>query len=330
MLTVDTLKANAKLAELSQEQLDIIALLSKNDEQSVIDSRVREIHNRYDADIEKITGQKKPDNVKTYVHLNSVLSDLKGKADNAGDTSKLTSEIDTLKREKADLEKQIKEGSTDTALKSQITALEQKIKDKDDEIKTVKSTYEADKSKYEKDLETERNKMVSLELTQKFDSYLVENGVKFKSTIPDTLLKETLANRKSSLIASAKPDYVDDGKGGKTLVFRNDKGEILRNPENQLNPFTAGELYLKNIGDLVDTGKKQGGGGTGGSGGSGGGSSTLDLSAARSQIQADELIRTHILKNEGITKTDPKFSERHTELRTENKVADLPMREPTA
>lgn len=41
------------------------------------------------------------------------------------------------------------------------------------------------------------------------------------------------------------PEYIDDGKGGKILAFKDETGAIMRNPNNQLNPFGASDLLQK-------------------------------------------------------------------------------------
>lgn len=78
------------------------------------------------------------------------------------------------------------------------------------------------------------------------------------------------------------------------------------------------------IKDVIDTGKKQPGGGTGPLGG-GGGSSVLDLSGMRTQIEADKAIETYLLSN-GITRDSAEFAEQSMQLRNENNVANLPIR----
>ena len=79
------------------------------------------------------------------------------------------------------------------------------------------------------------------------------------------------------------------------------------------------------IKDVIDTGKKQPGGGTGPLSGGGGGSSVLDLSGMRTQIEADKAIETYLLSS-GITRDSAEFAEQSMQLRNENNVANLPIR----
>lgn len=326
-LTVETLKKDEALAKLSDADLQKIALLSANDEQSVMDKKVREIHDRYDEDIKSITGIDKAGGMKSYDHLKVVLGDYKKKAESGGDAKKLKDQITQLEADKKKLEDDIKAGAGD---KSLVTSLEKKLKDKDDELKTVRTSLEKEKEEVENELKSSRSKLVDLELNHQFDKHLVDNGVKFKTTIPQEIITETLQNRKAALLKEINPDWIDSGKGdgSKVMVFRNGEGEIMRNEANGLKPFTGGELFAAKITDLVDGGKKGGGGGAkGGKGGSGGGSGgTFALQGAKTQVEADDAIRTHILKDLGIAKTSPEFSEKHQEIRNENNVSELPVR----
>ncbi|MDV7396991.1 hypothetical protein RZS08_36670, partial [Arthrospira platensis SPKY1] len=124
-----------------------------------------------------------------------------------------------------------------------------------------------------------------------------------------------MSTRKNHLLSSVKPDTVDDGKGGKVRVLRDEKGEIIRNPARSHEPFKFGELFVSKIDDLIEKGSTTGGG-TGSPAGNGAGS-FVDLSSAKTQVEADEMIVEHILRNEGIAKTDPQFIDRQQTIRAE-------------
>ena len=66
MLTIDMLKQNTALAGLSEAQLTAIAEMSKNDENTVIGTKIGALHGQYDTDIFGITGIKKNDGEKSY------------------------------------------------------------------------------------------------------------------------------------------------------------------------------------------------------------------------------------------------------------------------
>src|SRR5690606_2780632 len=106
-----------------------------------------------------------------------------------------------------------------------------------------------------------------------------------------------------------------------TTLFRSN------NPENQLNPFTASELLAKELKSMgvVDEGRKQQGAGTGGNaGGAGsGGNTTIDISGARNQVEANEAITKSLLA-QGLTRGSAEYEEASTQAWKDNEVAKLP------
>ena len=61
MLTIEMLRQNASLTGLTDAQLTAIAEMSRNDENTVIGTKIGALHGQYDADILGITGLKKND-----------------------------------------------------------------------------------------------------------------------------------------------------------------------------------------------------------------------------------------------------------------------------
>ena len=59
--------------------------------------------------------------------------------------------------------------------------------------------------------------------------------------------------------------------------------------------------------------------------GAGGGSTLLDLSHVKNQLDADNAIEYYLLSN-GFTRDSAEFAEQSLQLRTENKVSELPIR----
>lgn len=326
MLTKTILQADEKLKGLTDDQLAQIELLSKNDESAVLDVKIgektKELLDKIDGIIDGVMGEKKPANTKTFDYVESALKGLKSKS---GDKD-LQKQIDDLKREKSDLEKKIKDGDLDGVLKTKVEKLETAIRDKDDELNTLRATKKTETEELTRQLNEEKARVFQLDTQTGIDAHLVGEQVKFNDTIPETALKELLKGRRESLLATIIRDVVDDGNGGKETVYRDKTSkQILRNPNNGLKPYTIGELYMTKITDLVAAGKKQPGGGSTPPGGGGGGNGTLDISSARTQIEADQMIRAHVIK-EGLAVTDNRHAERAMELRTEHKVGDLPIR----
>lgn len=312
MLTTETLKQSSALAGLTDEQLNAIAEMSKNDENAVIGTKIGALHGQYDADILAVTGVKKNDGEKSYDYAKRVLGEYKAKADG------IEGQLAAAKAQVADLQAKIDKGEGDQALrqqlkdsKAQVTQLQSELSAKQTEFTKAKETYESD--------------LKQVHVDYAFSAATA--SLKFKEGITESVQKVLLESAKREVLAKGTPDFIDDGKGGKTLVLRGADGNILNNPKNNLNPYTLNELVMEtSLKDVVSTKREVTGGGTGGNGGSkGGANGQLDLSGARTQVEADRLIEQHLLAN-GITRDSKEFSEQSLQLRTDAEVAKLPIR----
>ena len=153
------------------------------------------------------------------------------------------------------------------------------------------------------------------------------SGLKFQAGITEPIQKTLLSAAKAEILTKGTPDFVDDGSGSKKLVLRGADGNILNNPKNNLNPYTVQELVMEtSLKDVIDAGRQQTGGGTGSAGaGAGGNGGTLDLTGIKSQVEADKAIEAHLLAS-GLTRDSQEFANQSLQLRTENNVANLPIR----
>ena len=312
MLTTEMLKQSSALAGLTDEQLNAIAEMSKNDENAVIGTKIGALHGQYDADILAVTGVKKNDGEKSYDYAKRVLGEYKAKADG------IEGQLAAAKAQVADLQAKIDKGEGDQALrqqlkdsKAQVTQLQSELSAKQTEFTKAKETYESD--------------LKQVHVDYAFSAATAP--LKFKEGITESVQKVLLESAKREVLAKGTPDFIDDGKGGKTLVLRGADGNILNNPKNNLNPYTLNELVMEtSLKDVVSTKRQVTGGGTGGNGGGkGGANGQLDLSGARTQVEADRLIEQHLLAN-GITRDSKEFSEQSLQLRTDAEVAKLPIR----
>lgn len=315
MLKKEVLKANAALAGLTDEQVAAIEQLSANDENAVIAQKVGEIHRQYDETILKATGIARVGDEKSYNYLERAGKELKAKAE-AG--TALQTQIDDLNKEKARLEKAIQDGGNDAELKTQL----QNVKAELDQTKTQFTELQTKLSTAEKE---HGKKIFGMQVDYELNA--ATSGIKFKGELPESATKVLLQQALAKVKAN-KPDFIDDGNGGQRLVFRNEAGAVLNNPENQLNPFTASELLTKELKAMgvLDEGRKQQGAGTeprkGGTGGSGG-ATTIDLSGARNQIEANDAITKSLLA-QGLTRGSAAFEEASTAAWKENNVGELP------
>ena len=298
-LTPELIKANESLASLSDDQIAAISTLSVNDENKVIGEKIGEVHGKYDKDIEEITGQKKPDGVKTYDFVKQVLGEFKTKATSA-----------------PELQKQIVDGKGNEAIA-------QKLKDAEGKLSQLQTQYATDKQTWEKEKGMYAEQITGLQVTTQFEKATA--GLKFKAGYPESVQKTLLETSQANILAKYKPDWVEaDGK--KVMVFRDDKGEITRNKNNQLNPYTAEELMKENLKEVLDLGKKTTGTGT--KNPAEGDTNTIDvvdIAGAKTQIEADELIVKHLMQL-GETRGSASFAEKQKKLREDNGVNKLPLR----
>ena len=308
------LAADAALNGLTDEQKTAIVTMSRNDEEVVIGNRFREVYNQLDATIEKETGIARNGDEKTYLYLERAAKTLAAKANSVDG---LNTKIGELTKERDKLQKALEEGGDDATKKQ----LAQAVKDLDavrKQYDALKADYDTQKSAHEAELMGVRIDNVMAGAT---------SGLKFKSEFPqaatDTLLAQAVAK-----VKAMSPEFIDDGKGGKRLVFKGADGEIQRNPENHLEPFTAEELVKRELRQMgiLDEGRQQPGSGTkprkpqqGGALGA-----PVDVSMARTQNEAQEIIAQSLMK-QGMVNGSKEFQKAMDEAWQANNISALPM-----
>lgn len=308
MLTVEILKANPKLSGLSDEQLTAIAQMSSNDENTVISTRIGALHGQYDTDIFNITGINKNANEKSYDYAKRVLS--KYKTDVESVTS-LNNEITTLKADKAKLEKQIQQGTQDEAIKQQ-------LKDTETRLTQLQQQYDADKTKFANAEKDYKSKLHNIQVNAIFDTAI--SKLNFKDGISENIRSVMLQDAKNKILTAYTPELTQDGKD---LIFRDQNGNIYNNPGANLAPYTTLELLKssESLKDILGTAKP------------GAGtkpyvrtpSATLNISAARSQVEADDIIAKYLME-QGKARFSDEFVAEFEKLRGDLGVDKLPLR----
>lgn len=279
-LTTELLNANAALVGLTDDQKAAIVEMSVNDESTVIGQKTGEIYGGLDADILAASGIAKNGTEKTYDYAKRVIGEIKGQAGTA------QTQISELTKEKARLERVIAEGGADAETRK---ALSKATAD----LANVTKEYTELKTKFDNSEAEHQKAIFGLQLDGEFAK--ASAGIKFKADLPaavtSVILQQAIAK-----VKGMNPEYIDDGNGGKVLAF-NENGTTMRNPENNLRPYTATELVtreLKTMG-VLDEGRKATGTGiepippTGGGG-------AVDVSGARSQNEAHEIIARQLMQ----------------------------------
>lgn len=314
MLTREILIANAVLSGLTDEQIQAITTLSQNDENTVIAQKTGKIYGDLDADILAATGVAKNGTEKTYDYAKRVLSEFKAKAEGANG---LSAQIDSLTKEKARLEKAIADGATDAETAK---ALKQAKAD----LTAVQTQFNDLKTKYDEAEQKYQNELFGVRIESALQTAVA--GIKFKPELPESATK-VLLSQAIDKIKAMNPEYIDDGKGGKVLAFKDETGALMRNPNNQLNPYTPADLLTRELETMgiIDKGRQAAGGGStppaGGSGGIGGGA--ISISGAKTRVEAYDAI-TQSLQGQGLKVGTKQFDDAMTAAWKENNIAALP------
>ena len=314
MLTIDMLKQSAALAGLSEAQFTAIAEMSRNDENTVIGTKIGALHGQYDTDIFGITGIKKNDGEKSYEYAKRVLNSYKSKIEA---NKAVKEQLDAANAKVQELQTKLEKGAADEELKKQLK-----------DVKNQAAQLQAQLQAKETEFKTKNDALVN-EIKQTHVDYAFQaavTGLKFKAGITEPIQKTLLNAAKAEVFAKGTPDFVDDGQGGKKLVLRDTAGNILNNPANNLNPYTIKELVMEtSLKDVIDTGQQQKGGGTIPPGSQGNQGGTFDLSGIKTQLEADKAIEAYLLST-GLTRDSREFADQSLQLRNDNNVASLPLR----
>lgn len=312
-LTPEVLKANESLATLTDDQVAAIATLSVNDEATVINTKIGEHHGLIEKDVKEISGIDKQEGEKSYDYMKRVLGDYKSKS---GGSQELQTKITAQETKIKDLEQKIADGKGNEAMA-------QKLKDAEGKLTQLQTQYETDKKTWETEKTGFAEKITGIQVNSEFGKATA--GLKFKAGYPEGVQKTLINSTKESILGKYKPDWVE-ADGVKTMVFRDEKGEIVRNKANGLNPYTAQELISESLKEVLDPGKKTTGTGTEEPGKGGTDKiEVVDIAGAKTQVEADELITKHLLQI-GETRGSASFAEKQKKIREENGIAKLPIR----
>lgn len=311
MITQEMIAADAALSGLTDEQKNAIMLMSKNDEEAVIGNRFREVYNQMDATIAKATGVARNGDEKTYLYLERAAGILAEKANSVND---LNAKIGELTKERDTLQKAVEKGG-DAELKRQLTQANA-------DLAAVRQQYDTLKGDFDKMKNGHAAELLSMQIDNTLAS--AKAGLKFKAEFPQASI-DVLLGQAVNTVKGMSPEFVDDGKGGKRLVFKGADGAIQRNPENHLEPYTAEELLrkeLKTMG-ILDEGRQQQGTGTKPPQGQQT-QTTLDVSMARTQTEADNIIHNQ-LNAQGLVRGSKAYEEAKMEAWKTFEINKLPL-----
>ena len=315
-LTTELLNANGATAGLTDEQKNAIVEMSKNDETAVIGQKTGEIYGGLDADILAASGIAKNGAEKTYDYAKRVIGEIKGQAGNAAE---MQNQISELTKEKARLEAVIAKGGGDAETKRQLEQAKADLANVTKDFTELKAKYDTAESEHAKAL-------FGMKIDGEFAKATA--GLKFKADLPASVVS-VLTEQAVAKVKAMNPEYIDDGNGGQVLAFM-DNGAPRRNPENNLRPFTASELIAKELSTMgvLETGRKQFGAGSKEDQHDGDGSgATADLSGARTQDEAHEIIAKQLMAK-GFVNGSKEFADEMAKVWKDNHdtIKALPIR----
>lgn len=289
MLKRDDLKKDPDLAGLSDVQFEKIERASANDEQVVIHAKRAEFYSDRDADIYSAFGIAKLDDREKSTDYFKRSLELKVTEATKAEKAKLTK----LEAEKAELEKQIGEGKGDEALK-------RKLHDKEAEV-------ESWKAKHQTDIEGEKSKVAELEAKMRQTAAKAELdkgkiGLTFKPVelFPEKDRNFYIDSVDKAILDEFTPDL--EAQPGKT-IWRDKKGEIVRNPNNLNEPITISELYAERLKPVLDGERKIPGAGSAKPKPIQGQNGTISI-AAKSKVDFTTQVTNHLLSSGVATGTD--------------------------
>lgn len=310
MLTLDLLNANAALSSLTDDQKQAIVTMSSNDEAAVIAAKTGEIYGGLDNDILATTGMGKNGTEKTYDYAKRVMGELKSKADNA---DALRTQVNSLTQKNASLEKSIAEGNGNEQLTKELKQTKADLASVTNQFNELQTKNKQMEDKFIQDLQNER-----------IDSALqgAKANIKFRPELPESATK-VLLQQAVDKIKGMNPELIETEQG-RTLVFKDANGAILRNQATNLNPYTAAELLNRELEqmDVLDKGRQAAGGGTHTPNG-GGASAAVSIDGAKTRTEAYEII-TNILVAEGKQVGTAAFQEAMSQAWKDNNIAALP------
>lgn len=305
MITSEMLEQNEGLKGLTPEQREIITTLSRNDENQVIGARFGEVYRQMDDTIAKHLGIARNGDEKTYLYLERAAKEYANKY--AGfDT--LKQQVESLKAEKSALEAKVAAGSGSEIIKEQLESVKKELQVTKDQFAALKSEKDSLQANHAKE-------MLGLRIDAEMSR--AKDGLKFRSGMSEAAIGNLLESAIGK-VKALNPQFVEEN-GHQVLRFYDANGVIMNNPDNNLNPYTAKDLLLRELNafDILDKASRNG---------AGGGSfiPTTPRGYGATQEEAVANIEKE-LSGKGLVKGTPEYQEEMFKLYEENKVDSLPL-----
>jgi hypothetical protein len=298
MITEDLIKEN--VSGIPEEHVKPLVELVNNTFTKELETEVGKVRgNTFGLIDETLKGFGYPKvSGKTTDHLTTVLTTLKENMLDATTKQKMKEQGETI----ANLQEKLKDGNPDFSKKEQ---------DFLDKIKTLEGSLEEKEELFNTERSNNKTKLLKFQLLSEMP--------KIKEGIGD-LTKDLHVNKAlEDLIKSA--DFNDNDE----VVFRDKDGAILYNSANKNNPFTIKEMFEKNeyFKTIMHIGVNKNG--TGLKPDNNKDSLVLDLSGAKTKVEANDMIEKMLL-SQGLNKLSEDWTKKYSELRKQYNIDELPLR----
>ncbi len=321
-LTEELIKQSEALADLPEEKVKAFMTLANNVFKEDIDIYAGTAKRRNEDDVKKLFGKDKPEpGMKDFEYLNWAWNErekeFKAQIEDAKKaTTSDPAEGEALKRKINQLETELKDAGMKGSelLKQDIEGYKQKLRDFESLEKQLKNDLVAERKKWEGELTQQQRKNLLLEIGFEKSQSLM--GVEFNTAVPDSVRQDLIEARWQNILSRYTPEKVTTGNETVTQ-WRDKDGNIARNDKNNREPFTTKELLLDELKDILKVTRSANGAGTSAGGNSTPAGAIVDVTMARSQVEADEIIERAILA-QGIAKGTQNFVEEKTRIRKEN------------
>lgn len=304
MLTAELINGN--ITGLTEEQVNALIELSRNDENQVIGQRIGEIYRELDNTIAASTGIPREGAEKTYAYLKRSAEALKARASVDTDLKAKYDELDTK------YQKMLLDGGTEET-RAQIAQLKT-------DLESTKAALSESLSNAQKAEKRHQKEMLDWRVNAEFDRAAA--SLKFRPDYSQNMVDVLRRDAVNSIKGKYTASFEDD-----TLVFRDKEGKIAVNPSDMLKPYGAADLlteHLRSLGALDEGNRGNGGAGGNGSAGGQGGSRVVSLSGAKTRTEADDIIVADLLAK-GLVSGTAAFAEARDAAWRDNNVMSLPM-----
>ena len=296
-LTLDLLNAQEGLSGLTDEQKTALVGLSERDEETTFNRRFGETLGQMDTVIASEGAIGRNEGEKTSEYMARVIRTLEGAGYKTANES-LTAEIESLKQK-------IASGAGNEEIKKELDKLRGELAS----AKKVNGELQESLTKKEADY---KGKLEGYRMESEIGAAM--SGIALKKELPEATKQALMTLAKQNVMAAK---HVFDETAG-VFIFQDADGNPMK--DKSLNNLTVADMLrvqLETMG-VLDTGRQQGGaGGNGGNGGGGG--AAVNLSLARTKVEADEMIEKQLM-SQGHAKSDADWYERFSEARKANKA----------